>query len=230
MLREMPSMKGCCSARTFCTSSFCSAPGPASRRCTGPPASASARSGMGHVGSVVGPSPGFSALASFSTMRCTPIRRAFALSSARSRSRPACGPAELADLGDARAHEHALVGDQHDLVPAAPASRRRRGRCARSAGSRSCPGAAAVAVLDDAGALAVAVLGGGEHADLRCRSPPAATSIAITLCPSSSAMPRTLRALRPIGRTSSRRSGTALLPSENSITSWWPSVRRAPIR
>jgi hypothetical protein len=57
-----------------------------------------------------------------------------------------------------------------------------------------------------------------------------ATSIAITFWPSSSAMPRTPRALRPIGRTSFSSKRTALPPSENSITSCLPSVSAAPIR
>ena len=43
-------------------------------------------------------------------------------------------------------------------------------------------------------------------------------------------MPRTPRALRPIGRTSSSSKRTALPPSENSITSCLPSVSAAPIR
>ncbi len=43
-------------------------------------------------------------------------------------------------------------------------------------------------------------------------------------------MPRTPRAWRPIGRTSFSSNRTALPASENSITSWRPSVIAAPIR
>jgi hypothetical protein len=54
--------------------------------------------------------------------------------------------------------------------------------------------------------------------------------MAITLWPSSSIMPRTPRAWRPRGRTSFSSKRTALPPSENSITSCWPSVSAAPMR
>ncbi len=57
-----------------------------------------------------------------------------------------------------------------------------------------------------------------------------ATSSAITFCPSSRFMPRTPRAVRPIGRTSFSSKRTALPESENSITSCSPSVSAAPIR
>ncbi|CPM60732.1 Uncharacterised protein [Bordetella pertussis] len=52
----------------------------------------------------------------------------------------------------------------------------------------------------------------------------------MTVWPSSSIMPRTPRALRPIGRTSFSSKRTALPASENNITSCLPSVRSAPIR
>jgi hypothetical protein len=61
-------------------------------------------------------------------------------------------------------------------------------------------------------------------------SSPLATSIEITLWPGSSIMPRTPRASRPIGRTSSSAKRTALPASENSITSYSPSVMATPIR
>ncbi|CKT22003.1 Uncharacterised protein [Mycobacterium tuberculosis] len=54
--------------------------------------------------------------------------------------------------------------------------------------------------------------------------------MAITPWPGSSDMPRTPRALRPSGRTSSSSKRTALPPSLKSITSCLPSVRAAPIR
>ena len=57
-----------------------------------------------------------------------------------------------------------------------------------------------------------------------------ATSIEITRWPSSSIMPRTPRATRPIGRTSSSSKRTALPASENSMTSCLPSVIATPIR
>ena len=72
-------------------------------------------------------------------------------------------------------------------------------------------GAAAVArVFDDRRALAVAVLGGGQHRSASRPRPPASRSRA---APSSSIMPRTPRALRPIGRTSFSSKRTALPPS-----------------
>jgi len=54
--------------------------------------------------------------------------------------------------------------------------------------------------------------------------------MAITAWPSSSIMPRTPRALRPIGRTSPSSKRTALPASENSMTSQLPSVMATPIR
>src|SRR5206468_2328572 len=51
-----------------------------------------------------------------------------------------------------------------------------------------------------------------------------------TFWPSSRFMPRTPRAVRPIGRTSFSSKRTALPESENSITSCSPSVSAAPIR
>src|SRR5512147_1036879 len=57
-----------------------------------------------------------------------------------------------------------------------------------------------------------------------------ATSMAMTCWPSSSCMPRTPRAVRPMGRTSFSSKRTALPASENSMTSCCPSVMAAPIR
>ncbi len=74
--------------------------------------------------------------------------------------------AQFADLRHACAHQHALVGDQHDLV-----FRVDQGggddlavALALLDGDHPLRAAAVAGVFDDAGALAVAVLGGGEHA------------------------------------------------------------------
>src|SRR3954471_5496817 len=74
--------------------------------------------------------------------------------------------AHLADLVHARADEHAAVGDQHDLVIRRRERRRAHlavalGRLDRDHALRA---AAVAGVLGDGRALAVAVLGGGEHA------------------------------------------------------------------
>src|SRR3954470_23115020 len=76
------------------------------------------------------------------------------------------GPPELAHLAHPRAHEHALVGDQHDLVVRA----HQRGRddlavaLALLDGDHALGAAAVARVFDDRGALAKAVLGRSEHA------------------------------------------------------------------
>ena len=57
-----------------------------------------------------------------------------------------------------------------------------------------------------------------------------ATNIAITCWPATKFIPRTPRAVRPIGRTSFSSKRTALPASENSITSCWPSVIAAPTK
>ena len=102
--------------------------------------------------------------ASFSTMRCRPL--SLAPSSSADQRHALRRAAEFADFGDAGAHQHALVGDQHDLVVG---MHQRRGddlAVALALLDRDhALGAAAVArVLGDACALAVAVLGGGQHA------------------------------------------------------------------
>mmetsp|Transcript_70446 Transcript_70446/g.165983 ORF Transcript_70446/g.165983 Transcript_70446/m.165983 type:complete len:904 (-) Transcript_70446:3267-5978(-) len=76
------------------------------------------------------------------------------------------GATKLTDLGDAGAHQHALVGDQHDLV-----FRPHQRGCHDAAIALAlldrdhALGTPAVAgVFEDAGALAEAVLGGRQHA------------------------------------------------------------------
>ena len=100
---------------------------------------------------------------------------------ARGSRRRACAPARP-------------VGDQHDLVVGP--HQRRGDDLAVALGLLDrdhALGAAAVArVLDDRGALAVAVLGGGEHA---LRSRPRRPASRSRSAPSSSVMPRTPRAL-----------------------------------
>ena len=87
--------------------------------------------------------------------------------------------------------------------------------------------AAAVArVLGDRRALAVAVLGGGQHALLSRSPPPAARSP----CRPWRGSCRARRARRgPSARTSFSSKRTALPSSENSITSCLPSVSATPI-
>ena len=73
--------------------------------------------------------------------------------------------------------------------------------------------------------LAIAFLG-----PLGTFSESAATNSERTCCPSPNFMPRTPRAVRPIGRTSSSSNQTALPASETSTMSCVPLVISAPIR
>ena len=137
--------------------------------------------------------------------------------------------AELADLGDAGAHQHAVVGDQHDLV-VGPHQR----------GGDDL--AVALALLDRDHALgAAAVARVLDDARCACRSRSrwrSARSASRPRRPASRSRSGRRRAscrarrarCGPSARTSSSSKRTALPPSLNSITSCWPSVSAAPIR
>ncbi len=161
-------------------------------------------------------SPTASPFASFSTMRCRPISCAPSSSAISVTPCVARPSSRISD--DARAHQHAAVGDQHDLV-VRPHQRGGDDLAVALAllDRDHSLGAAAVArVLDDRRALAVAVLGGGQHA-LRLVLGDQHRDHALRRRRAS------CRARRapggPSARTSSSSKRTALPPSVNSITS-----------
>ena len=122
--------------------------------------------------------------------------------------------AHLADRLHRGADQHAARGDQHDLVVRRTSAARPPCRCARLSGSRSCPWCRGRGACTRRSACACRSRSRLRSAPLCCSS--SATSIEITFWPLSSFMPRTPRALRPIGRTSFSSKRTALPPSRTA--------------
>jgi hypothetical protein len=138
-------------------------------------------------------------------------------------------PAHAANLGNPGADQHATGGDQHDFVFVID-----------QLGADHLAVALAVGNGDDAlrAAAGMAEIGQrGAFAVSRSRSPPARSAdrsrrpaAKSPAALSASFMPRTPRAPRPIGRTSSSSNQTALPASENQHTSLLPLVISTPIR
>ncbi len=137
--------------------------------------------------------------------------------------------AGFADLGNARADQHAAGGDQHDLVVSRNELRGDELAVALAALDRdhALRAAAVARVLGDRRALAVAVLRRGEH---RQRFVGGSDERDHLLARAQAACRARRLHCVPSARTSASAKRTALPASENSMMSCLPSVSATPIR